>query len=63
MHLIDAKQLTEKERRKLAAAAQKSRPSAEQRAEFRVLARHWRQYRHKQSSGIDITITNPLMRR
>jgi hypothetical protein len=37
MKLIDAKQLTEKERHKLAVAAQKSRPSMKRRAEFRVL--------------------------
>jgi hypothetical protein len=45
MKLLDTKQLTEKERHKLAAAAQKSRPSTNQRTEFRVLMHRYRKLR------------------
>jgi hypothetical protein len=44
MKLIDAKRLIPEQQQKLAAAALKARPNAQQRAEFRWLARRWRQH-------------------
>jgi hypothetical protein len=46
MKLINADKLTQEERQRLAAAARKVRPTAQQRAEFRWLARRWRQHQH-----------------
>jgi len=48
MKMIDAKQLTPEQQQKLAAAALKARPTAQQRAEFRWLTRRWRQHQRRQ---------------
>jgi hypothetical protein len=53
MKLIDIKQLTEKERHKLAVAAQKSRPSMKQRAEFRALMHRYHKLRAEHGKNFD----------
>jgi hypothetical protein len=45
MKLISADKLTQDERQKLAAAAQKARPTVKQRAELRLLVQRRRQIR------------------
>jgi hypothetical protein len=51
MHLINVERLTEEEHRKLAAAALKARPTAQQRAEFRWLTRRYRR-QHQRTAGM-----------